>query len=90
MRFREKGSSGGHRGMQSIIDNSESEDLNRLKIGIGKDKDFPQLSEYVLSDFSLEEKKVLKSVILRAASAACDWVLKGTDYVMAHYNKRGN
>jgi PTH1 family peptidyl-tRNA hydrolase len=86
IRFRRKGSSGGHQGMASVIDNIKSQDINRLRIGISKPFD-ADLTEHVLSDFSLEEKIILNEAISKAASGCIDWVNLGSDYVMRNYNK---
>jgi PTH1 family peptidyl-tRNA hydrolase len=85
IRFRRKGSSGGHKGIKSIIEILGSEEINRLRIGIGKKRD-EDLAEYVLSDFSPQEKEILKKVISDAVSASLDWVKFGADYVMQNYN----
>ena len=48
---------GGHKGINSIIYNLSSEDVVRIRIGVGG-KDFSQdnIAEYVLSDFNEDEK----------------------------------
>ncbi|MBU1367524.1 MAG: hypothetical protein KKE55_05915, partial [Candidatus Omnitrophica bacterium] len=46
------------------------------------------LSNYVLSDFSSQEKEILKNVISEAASACIDWVNFGADFAMRNYNKK--
>jgi len=75
IRLRQNGSSGGHKGMNSIISALGSEDFPRIRVGIGR----PQLGEqsmtedavvnYVLSDFSPREEAVIKPVITRIAEA---------------------
>ena len=65
IRFRSKGSSGGHRGMQSIINHLKTKEINRLKIGIeNRNKDaLIKTEDFVLAKFSAEELKKLKSEI---------------------------
>lgn len=55
MRMREKGSSGGHRGMESIIEEVKTNNIPRLRIGIGRPPDNQLVHDYVLEDFSTEE-----------------------------------
>ncbi|MDR0315062.1 MAG: aminoacyl-tRNA hydrolase, partial [Oscillospiraceae bacterium] len=70
MRIRLKGSSGGQKGMQSIIDHLNTSVFARIKIGIGeKPYDDYLLSDYVLSKFNRCERKVIDSVINNAVSA---------------------
>lgn len=86
LRFRKKGSSGGHKGMESIAKALDSQEVNRLRIGIGR-IGTNDLTDYVLSDFSLNEQAALEGMFDLAACACMDWVKHGSDYVMARYNK---
>jgi len=87
IKFRKSGSSGGHRGMQSVIESLETDQICRLKIGIGRDLGVDTVN-YVLSDFSRSESEALEEVISKAASACQDWVLDGPDFVMQKYNRK--
>lgn len=84
LRFREKGSAGGHRGLSSIIEAGYA-DINRLRLGIGK-REGVELADYVLSDFSPREKTLVEEILDKAAGACIDWVNKGSSYVMSNYN----
>lgn len=86
MRFRKRGRAT-HRGIASIIESLGSLEVNRLRIGIDK-PGTGDLSNYVLSDFSFQEKEILKNVISKAASACIDWVNFGADFVMRNYNRK--
>ncbi len=88
IRFRARGSSAGHRGMASIKRELGSEEINRLRVGIGG-IETEELSDYVLSDFSSSETEILADVIQVAVSATWDWVDKGIDFTMRKYNRRG-
>ncbi|MCK4912448.1 MAG: aminoacyl-tRNA hydrolase [Candidatus Omnitrophica bacterium] len=88
IRFRAGGSCAGHRGMTSIVSVLGSEDINRLRIGIGNSQN-QELSDYVLSDFSKTERETLGSTIQDAASASLEWVNEGIDFSMQKYNRRG-
>ncbi len=67
IRFRKKGSSGGHNGLKSIIENLQTSNFNRIRIGIGSPKstngtdNFNTIS-HVLGNISLEEKSILDKV----------------------------
>lgn len=66
-RLRLKGSSGGHKGMESIIKTIKTEQFPRLRIGIGRPKSKGDVVNYVLSPFSGEEKQIIRRAISRAA-----------------------
>jgi len=85
IRIRRKGSSGGQKGMESIIYLLNSEEIPRLRIGIGSPKD-GDLPGYVLQEFSKEEKETLKDVIERACNAVCVFIAEGINAVMNKFN----
>lgn len=58
IKFKLRGSAGSHNGMKSVIYYLRSEDVPRIRIGIGKNPSMP-LREWVLSDFTDEEINVL-------------------------------
>ena len=70
IRFRKKGSSGGHNGLKSIIENLQTHNFNRIRIRIGSPpsikgtNDFNTIS-HVLGDISLEEGLILEKVYKR-------------------------
>jgi PTH1 family peptidyl-tRNA hydrolase len=72
--------------MASIIDNLGTNDIVRLKIGIGKSDEY-DLADYVLSDFSGEEKEEARTAIQTAASMCINWLNLGIDYVMTNHSK---
>lgn len=76
LRIRERGSSGGHNGMESVIREAGTDEFYRLRIGIGtehfakvKSLGDDAVSKFVLSNFSRAEKKVLKDVLSKAVHA---------------------
>jgi len=81
------GGSGGHKGVASIIDKLGTEQIPRLKIGIGKPIDGDGVS-YVLSGFSKEEMEVLPQIIEKA-KMAIELILKeGLPKAMSIFNVR--
>lgn len=86
LRFRPKGSSGGQKGLGDIIRCLGTDEIPRLRIGIGKPPDSWEVADYVLSKFSSREKTEMEIAISRAADAVADWVDSGVDYCMNKYN----
>jgi PTH1 family peptidyl-tRNA hydrolase len=68
VRIKETGSSGGHRGIASIIDSLGSQDFLRLKIGVGRSARVPAES-YVLRPFPRKDEKLVRETIEKAADA---------------------
>ncbi|QSR86562.1 aminoacyl-tRNA hydrolase [Candidatus Methylacidiphilum infernorum] len=66
LRFRPKGSSGGHKGLESIIEELHTEDIPRLRLGIGPLPEGEQLADYVLKPFLEEEKVKVEEMIFKA------------------------
>jgi len=70
IRFRKKGSSGGHNGLKSIIEKLQTNNFNRIRIGIGSPQSIEGAKNlntisHVLGNISLEEKSILNKVYER-------------------------
>lgn len=87
LRLRAKGSSGGHKGLQSIIDALQTENIPRLRIGIGSPPEGIDMATYVLSPFEPEEEMVIAKVIETAAEAAKVWAKEGIEVAMQQFNR---
>lgn len=86
IRIRAGGSDGGHNGLKSIIQNLDTDNFTRMRIGIGK-PDMRDVVNFVLSNFSLEEQKNLDPVIEMAASASKEWVNTDLNLLMNKFNR---
>ena len=87
LRIRRKGSDGGHNGMKNIIYLSGSDQFPRIKLGVGK-KPHPDynLADWVLSRFTNDEMKTLKTVSENVTDAV-ELLLSGApDKAMNRYN----
>ena len=76
LRFRTGGGAGGHRGVESIIYQMDSEDFCRLRIGISVGEVVEPAEQYVLSPFHKYHEKMIKEMIEKA----CD----GIEYYLSH------
>jgi PTH1 family peptidyl-tRNA hydrolase len=92
IRLRLGGSSGGHKGINSIIANIGTPDFYRVRVGIGRpEEDKPSAKEdavigYVLSDFTAEEKKIIDETIPIVTEAISLLLSKGITEAMNKYN----
>jgi PTH1 family peptidyl-tRNA hydrolase len=85
IRIRKTGSSGGHKGIDSIIQYIGSRDFVRVKIGIGRDPGV-EAEDYVLSKFRRPEMSLIKDAMQRAMHAVCAVVSEGVDKAMNRFN----
>jgi PTH1 family peptidyl-tRNA hydrolase len=93
IRLRRGGSSGGHKGVDSIISSLGSQDFPRLRVGIGRpalDENHSESGEgvisYVLSDFTPVEKQIVTQVIPRVSEAMLYLLTEGLSPAMNRYN----
>ena len=80
MRFRKSGGTGGHKGIESIIYQLQSEDFNRLRMGIATDDDMRPSEKYVLTPFQNREEKLKNEMLEKAC--------EGIDYFLSHDMKK--
>ncbi len=89
LRIRRSGSSGGQKGLQSVLDCFGTEEIPRMRLGVqgenfrsGEPKD-----DYVLSRFSKKERPVIDEAIASAAEALELFVAEGIDAAMNRFNR---
>ena len=91
IRFRKKGSSGGHNGLKDIIKKLHTENFNRIKIGIGsppvneKTKNFNTIS-HVLGNISSKENDTLDKVYSQVIESLEELNNKNEDCIMRELN----
>ena len=86
IRLRDKGSSAGHKGVQSIIDVLHSEKFMRLRFGIGPPPAGVEGAEYVLERFQREEKKLLDDTVAVAVQSVPVLLAEGPAAAMNRFN----
>ena len=85
LRMRAQGSSGGHKGLQNVVERVGSDQWCRLRIGIGAAAGDPTV--HVLSRFDQEEEEeVMRRARELAADAVECWMEHGVDLTMTRYN----
>ncbi|MBC8499303.1 MAG: aminoacyl-tRNA hydrolase [Candidatus Atribacteria bacterium] len=90
IRIRKNGSAGGHKGMESIMQYLHSEDIPRLRIGIGNpltDYNFDCVS-HVLSNFNHNEENKIKETAMLSAEAIKTVIEDGFEKAMRKYNRK--
>lgn len=87
LRIRTKGSSGGHRGIESLLTHLDKDSFARLRIGIDRPPTGWQVVDYVLSSFRTEEQLLLKETIAKVVDAVECIVEQDVTKAMNLYNK---
>ena len=85
LKIRKKGSSGGHRGVDSIIESIGTREFVRVKIGVGREEGVPA-EEYVLRKFGKDQIPLIKDAIVRASDAIAMVLRDGVDKAMNEFN----
>jgi len=90
IRIRKKGSAGGHKGIESIMQYLHSEEIPRLRIGVGNPSvnfNFDCVS-YVLSNFSGDEEDKIQEIIKLSTEAIKTVIEDGFEKAMRKYNRK--
>ena len=85
IRLRKEGSSGGHKGMQNIIDCLSTEQIKRIRIGIGEPGENDNI-DYVLSKPLKDEMSIIEEAIANAVRAVKEMLKSDFDRAMNKYN----
>lgn len=85
IRIRYQGSSGGQKGLKNIIDLLHTQDIKRIRIGIGKDPIIP-IVDYVLGKIPKDQEPLFQESLEKAAQAARASLIMKFQDVMNRYN----
>jgi len=88
LRARARGSAGGHKGLADVLRRLGTQEVPRLRIGIGAPPPHMDAVDYVLATFEDDEARDIAPAIERAADAVEDWIDQGIVYVMDKYNRK--
>lgn len=86
IRLRPRGSAGGQRGLQSIINHVGSDRFARLRLGIGRPPGQTPSSAYVLQNFNQEEFDTIESMLARAVDVVGAFIQEGVVLTMSRFN----
>ena len=87
LRLRPAGGAGGHRGLSDILERLGSDEVPRLRFGVGSPHEAADAVEHVLQRFSPDEERGLPAQIERAARAVAAALFEGVTPAMNVYNR---
>jgi PTH1 family peptidyl-tRNA hydrolase len=86
IRLRPGGGTGGHHGLESVMQHIGSREYARLRIGIGRKDQARQITGHVLGKFSAGENALLEKVLDRAEGQLECWLTAGIQKAMSQFN----
>lgn len=89
LRARPGGGAGGHRGMESVLENLRTGEVPRLRLGIAPEGGFApgaDLAPFVLAPFAVDELPRVAELVARAVDAVELWLGEGMGAVMNRFN----
>ena len=86
IRIRKKGSAGAHNGMKSVVQELQTEDFARIRVGIGKPEFKSDMINYVIGPIPKEEIELLNKGTTKAKEAVIEALKNGIDAAMNKYN----
>ena len=86
IRIRKKGGAGSHNGMKSVVENLQTTDFGRIRVGIGQPEYKNDMINYVIGKIPEEEQKILQEGINKAVEAIEEILKSGIDIAMNNFN----
>ena len=88
IRIRQRGSSAGHNGMESILGALNTDEFLRVRLGIAPDHKVADSVKYVLTPFRKAQEKVVVEILETAAQAVEVIIKDGPDAAMNRFNRK--
>ena len=79
IRVRMNGSSGGHKGVQSIVDSLQSEEFVRIRVGIKPSREIKDTKKFVLQKFSKKEQEIIKKLMSKSSELIKEMIERGVE-----------
>lgn len=86
IRIRKKGGAGSHNGMKSVVENLQTTNFERIRVGIGQPYDKRDMINYVIGKVPKEDQIILQDGINKAVEAVEVILKRGIDTAMNQFN----
>lgn len=87
LRFRARGSAAGQKGLANIIQRLGTEEIHRLRIGVGPLPEGWDAAAFVLGKFAGSERSKIEATLKRAVDGITCWIRDGMDVAMNVFNQ---
>jgi peptidyl-tRNA hydrolase, PTH1 family len=88
LRIRERGSAGGHNGLKSVIGAIGTDEFMRIRLGVGPEKVWGDLADYVLCTMGTTERDIAAQMVVEARAAVELILTEGVSKAMSQFNRR--
>ncbi|NCZ96743.1 aminoacyl-tRNA hydrolase [bacterium] len=88
LRLRAEGSSGGHRGLESLESHLGTREFGRLRAGVGRPEGKREAADHVLEKFTPEERPLVARMVEAAAEAVETWWQSGWEAALPLGNRK--
>jgi peptidyl-tRNA hydrolase, PTH1 family len=88
LRIRERGSAGGHNGLKSVIEALGTNEFLRVRLGVGPEKVWGDLADYVLSTMGRAEREIAAQLVADGSHAVEMILEEGVTKAMSEFNRR--
>jgi PTH1 family peptidyl-tRNA hydrolase len=88
LRIRERGSAGTHNGLKSIIGSTGTQEFIRVRLGVGPEKVWGDLRDYVLHTMNKAERELAAEEVVDAAEAVEMIFAEGVNKAMNRFNRK--
>ena len=88
LRIRERGGSGGHRGIGSLLAELGTDEFVRVRFGVGRPPEGWDSADYVLGRFAKDEQELIRAAVVKAADAIEAIMQEGTAPAMNRFNRQ--
>ena len=88
IRLRRSGSDGGHNGLKHIIEQLQTQEWARLRIGVGHEFAEGGQIDFVLGDFAPEQREQIPAIAEKIVGGLRTWAFVGIDQAMSQVNSR--
>jgi peptidyl-tRNA hydrolase, PTH1 family len=86
LRLRKGGSSGGQNGMKHILQRIGTQEINRIRCGVGRPPGRMNPADYILTDFKGDDAIIAVEMADRAVKATEAWLTEGIEIAMNRFN----
>jgi PTH1 family peptidyl-tRNA hydrolase len=90
LRIRERGSAGGHNGLKSVIGAVGTDEFIRVRLGVGPEKVWGDLADYVLCPMGKTERETARVLVVEASTAVETIFSEGVGKAMSLFNRRAS
>jgi peptidyl-tRNA hydrolase, PTH1 family len=88
LRIRERGSAGGHNGLNSIIGSLGTNEFIRIRLGVQPEHPLGDMADYVLGVMRKPEREIAGQMAVETAEAVAMILTEGVGKAMTRFNKR--